>query len=46
MASDSIKDELSLLKGFVELEDTADDFGRVEKRMPGSGITKTLFQDW
>lgn len=46
IASGSLKEELAQLKGFVELEETADEFGRVERRMPGSGITKTLLEDW
>lgn len=46
LATDSVKCDVSSLEGFVELEDSVDEFGRKEKQMPGSGITKTLFQDW
>jgi len=41
-----VRESLSHLPNWVELEDSEDEFGRTGKHIPGSGITKTLYADW
>lgn len=45
VATDEAKSLVPTFSKWIELEDTADEFGRSEKRFPGSGIFKTLYGD-
>lgn len=46
LATENFKDSSSINKDWIELEDTPDEFGRVGKHLPGSGLAKTLYTDW
>jgi len=45
LATSKAKENCKTDNSWTELEDTSDEFGRMSKNLPGSGITKTLYTD-
>lgn len=46
LATDEAKSLKAIDSDCIELEDTSDEFGKMGKHLPGSGIAKTLYEDW